>query len=177
VEQFWDDKEGGFYFTGKSHEDLIVRTKDYYDNATPAGNSVAASVLSRLSVLLDKESFRNLGIAVLREVAHSARRYPSGFGYALSVAEFLLASKKEVALIAKNDEILKEFIGATWREFVPNKVVAGSLEAERDDTPVRLLENRIVIEGFEVTAYVCENYTCKIPATEMGRFMDQLLEK
>jgi len=39
------------------------------------------------------------------------------------------------------------------------------------------LENRIVIEGFEVTAYVCENYTCKIPATEMGRFMDQLLEK
>jgi len=177
VEQFWDDKEGGFYFTGKDHEDLIVRTKDYFDNATPAGNSVAASVLLRLSVLLDKEGYRNLGIAVLREVAYSARRYPSGFGYALSVAEFLLASKKEVALIAKNEEILKEFIGATWREFVPNKVVAGSLETELNNTPVRLLENRIVAEGSAVTAYVCENYTCKIPATELSTFMDQLLEK
>jgi uncharacterized protein YyaL (SSP411 family) len=177
VEQFWDDEEGGFYFTGKDHEDLIVRTKDYFDNATPAGNSVAASVLLRLSVMLDKESYRNLGIAVLREVAHSARRYPSGFGYALSVAEFLLASKKEVALIAKDEEILKEFIGATWREFVPNKVVAAALEEEIEKTPVRLLEHRVVTEGSTVTAYVCENYTCKIPATEMGTFMDQLLEK
>ena len=177
VEQFWDDEGGGFYFTGKDHEDLIVRTKDYFDNATPAGNSVAAGVLLRLSVMLDKESYRNLGIAVLREVAHSARRYLSGFGYALSVAEFLLASKKEVALIAKDREILKEFIGATWREFVPNKVVAASLEEEIDKTPVRLLENRTVIEGSAVTAYVCENYTCKIPATGMSTFMDQLLEK
>src|SRR5678816_2828717 len=139
VEQFWDDEEGGFYFTGKDHEDLIVRTKDYFDNATPAGNSVAAGVLLRLSVILDKESYRNLGIAVLREVAHSARRYPSGFGYALSVAEFLLASKKEVALIAKDRQKLKEFISAAWREFIPNKVVAASLEEEIDNTTVRLL--------------------------------------
>jgi len=177
VEQFWDEQEGGFYFTGKDHEDLIVRTKDYFDNATPAGNSVAASVLLRLSVLLDKETYRNLGIAVLREVAHSARRYPSGFGYALTVAEFLLAGKKEVALIATDNEILKQFIDATWREFVPNKVVASSLSAEIENTPIRLLERRTVIEGFAITAYVCQNYTCQIPATEMETFMDQLLEK
>src|SRR5262249_13745435 len=40
IEQFWD-AEGGFYFTGKDHESLLARTKDFFDNATPSGNSVA----------------------------------------------------------------------------------------------------------------------------------------
>jgi uncharacterized protein YyaL (SSP411 family) len=177
IDEFWDEKDGSFYFTGKSHEDLIVRTKDYFDNATPSGNSVAASVLLRLSVLLDKESYRNLGISVLREIAYSARRYPSGFGYALSDIDFLLASKKEIALIARDHEGLKEFIDAAWLEFIPNKVVAGSLESEIGNTPVHLLENRTITEGSEVTAYVCENYTCKFPTTDLGTFMDQLLAK
>ena len=47
IEEFWDGQEGGFFYTGKSHEALIVRSKDYFDNATPSGNSVAAEVLLR----------------------------------------------------------------------------------------------------------------------------------
>ena len=45
IEEFWDDESGGFFFTGKSHENLIVRSKDYFDNATPSGNS-ARSIFS-----------------------------------------------------------------------------------------------------------------------------------
>jgi len=36
IDQFWDSEAGGFYFTGKSHESLIARTKDFFDNATPS---------------------------------------------------------------------------------------------------------------------------------------------
>src|SRR6185295_18429253 len=42
IDEFWDDEEGGFFYTGRSHENLIVRSKDFFDNATPSGNSVAA---------------------------------------------------------------------------------------------------------------------------------------
>src|SRR5205085_7691512 len=41
IEQFWDDEAGGFFFTGNSHEQLIVRSKEWLDNATPSGNSIA----------------------------------------------------------------------------------------------------------------------------------------
>src|SRR5262249_8725957 len=41
LEQFWDESEGGFYFTGRDHEALITRTKDLLDNATPSGNAMA----------------------------------------------------------------------------------------------------------------------------------------
>ena len=60
IEEFWDTNDGGFFFTGKSHENLIVRSKDYFDNATPSGNSVAAGVLLRLTVLTGKENYRTL---------------------------------------------------------------------------------------------------------------------
>ncbi len=101
IEEFWDNEGGGFFFTGKSHEELIVRSKDYFDNATPSGNSVAAMVLLRLAALTGRENYRNLATAVLREVGDQTRRYPSGFGYALSAADFLLSTPKEVAIVGQ----------------------------------------------------------------------------
>src|ERR1041385_2518206 len=100
IDEFWDKTNGGFFFTGNSHEELIVRSKDYFDNATPSGNSVAAIVLQRLAILCENEKYKNLGIAVLNQIADSARKYPSGFGYALSAVDFLLATPKEIAVVA-----------------------------------------------------------------------------
>ncbi|HSD47324.1 MAG TPA: thioredoxin domain-containing protein, partial [Pyrinomonadaceae bacterium] len=124
IEEFWDGEGGGFYFTGKSHENLIVRSKDYFDNATPSGNSVAAAVLLRLAILTNNERYRELAERVLGEVAEQVRRYPSGFGYALSAIDFLLASPKEVALLGKDSDDVKPLLEEVWRKYRPNKVVA-----------------------------------------------------
>ena len=67
IDEFWDKDGGGFFFTGKSHEHLIVRSKDYFDNATPSGNSVAAGVLLRLAILTGEESYRELATTVIYE--------------------------------------------------------------------------------------------------------------
>src|SRR5262249_32830159 len=48
---FWDDAEGGFFFTGSDHESLIARSKDPHDGATPSGNAIAATVMARLFAL------------------------------------------------------------------------------------------------------------------------------
>ncbi len=67
IDQFWDDAEGGFFFTGKDHETLIARTKDPHDNATPSGNSMAVTALLRLYKLhgqrrLAQESDQDAGV-------------------------------------------------------------------------------------------------------------------
>jgi uncharacterized protein YyaL (SSP411 family) len=166
IAEFWDDDAGGFFFTGKSHESLIVRSKDYFDNATPSGNSVAALVLLRLATLLNKESYRHLATAVLLEVAEQVRRYPSGFGYALSAADFLLSTPKEVAIVGKD---IAPLLAETWRRYLPNKVVAASAGAD----VIPLLENRTMIDGLP-TVYVCENYTCQQPVTDVAALREQL---
>jgi uncharacterized protein YyaL (SSP411 family) len=173
IDEFWDESNGGFFFTGKSHESLIVRSKDYFDNATPSGNSVAATVLLRLGVLTDNDKYRNIAIAVLKELADSARKYPSGFGYALSTIDFLLSQPKEVAILGADEHSLKEFVREAWQKYQPNKVVAPALFGNATASTLALLQNRTLIGG-QTTAYVCENYVCSQPVTDRNLLAGQL---
>jgi uncharacterized protein YyaL (SSP411 family) len=173
IAEFWDDENGGFYFTGKSHEDLIVRSKDYFDNATPSGNSVAAIVLLRLALLLGNDRYRNLAVAVLSESAETVRRFPSGFGYALSAADFYLASPKEVAIVGAEKASLEMFVTEVWKSYLPNKVIAVRLAADPLPGGIPLLEDRAAVDG-QTTAYICENYTCQQPVTTLADLRKQL---
>jgi uncharacterized protein YyaL (SSP411 family) len=175
IDEFWDETNAAFFFTGKSHESLIVRSKDFFDNATPSGNSVASLAFLRLALLTNNDRYRDLSRAVLGEIADQARKYPSGFGYALSAMDFVLASAKEVALVGSDDETLKEFIRESWKAFVPNKVVAPCLESDlAAQQVVALLENRRIRDG-KTTAYVCENYACQEPVDDLEKLANQLL--
>ena len=167
IEEFWDDQDGGFYYTGKNHERLIVRLKDYLDNATPSGNSVAADVLFRLGQLTGNDAYGRKGITVLRLQSDPLVKYPSGFGRALCALDFYLSSPKEIAVIGDSDSgDTKALLRAIWSRYVPNKVVAAA--SERDERAARLvplLRERPKIEG-KATAYVCDNYTCLAPVTD-----------
>lgn len=57
MELFWDEKNGGFYFTSGDHETLLARGRDPVDGVEPAGNSVAASNLVYLGTTLDKPEY------------------------------------------------------------------------------------------------------------------------
>ena len=174
IEEFWDEESGGFFFTGKSHESLIVRSKDYFDNATPSGNSVAAIVLLRLAALTGRDNYRNLATAVLREMGDQVRRYPSGFGSALSAVDFLLSTPKEVAIVGKDLADIRPLLAETWRRYIPNKVVAPGVSDDREavqTTP--LLANRPLLNTLP-TAYVCEHFACKQPVTDVTELSAQL---
>src|SRR5260370_28539573 len=166
IEEFWDQESGGFYFTGNSHEDLIVRSKDYFDNATPSGNSVAAGVLLRLSLLTGKEDYRNRAVAILTQIADSIRRYPSGFGNALCAVDFYLSIPKEIAIVGADDAAIHSFLSEVWRNYLPNKVVAPVLAKDEDAAKtIELLHDR-PLTGPVATAYVCERYTCTRPGND-----------
>jgi uncharacterized protein YyaL (SSP411 family) len=126
-------------------------------------------VLLRLSILNGREDYRNKAVATLREIAAQARRYPSGFGYALSAADFLLSTPKEVAIIGNNPNDIQPMIEEVWRRYLPNKVVAASYGID----VLPLLEGRTAING-QPTAYVCEHYTCQQPVTDVSALAAQL---
>jgi uncharacterized protein YyaL (SSP411 family) len=176
IEEFWDQESGGFYFTGNSHEDLIVRSKDYFDNATPSGNSVAAGVLLRVSLLTGKEDYRNRAVAILTQIDDSIRRYPSGFGNALCAVDFYLSTPKEIAIVGADDAAIHRFLSEVWRNYLPNKVVAPVLARDEDAAKtIELLHDR-PLTGPVATAYVCERYTCKRPVNDVLEFAAQLAE-
>ncbi|CAN5495297.1 thioredoxin domain-containing protein [soil metagenome] len=169
ITEFWDEDKGGFYFTANNHEELLLRSKDFYDNATPSGNSVAADVLLKLAKLTGEERFERFAVTVLRLVAPQIRRFPNGFGRILSTLEFYLASVKEIVIFGEKGNKLEREI---WREFLPNKVVVLA-ESDENASIIPLLENRKAIDG-KSTAYVCENFICQKPVTNAEDLRDQL---
>jgi uncharacterized protein len=174
IDEFWDSENGGFYFTGRSHEQLIVRSKDFFDNATPSGNSVAAGTLLRLATLTGNDTYRNQAVSILRSIADPARRYPSGFGYALSALDFLLSTPKEIAIVGQDAAALQEFVGEVWRTYLPNKVVATAASSDKEAAEaIALLQNR-PLSGPRATAYVCEHFSCKQPVNDVQSLAAQL---
>jgi uncharacterized protein YyaL (SSP411 family) len=171
IAEFWDAKNGGFYFTASNHESLPVRSKDFYDNAMPSGNSVAADVLLKLSKLTGEENYENYAVAMLLSVASQIKKYPQAFGRMLSALEFYLNPTKEIVVLGdKGNELESEI----WLEFAPNKVVVLSNEASENADLIPLLRDRKLING-KPTAYVCENFVCQKPVITIDELRNQLL--
>jgi uncharacterized protein YyaL (SSP411 family) len=164
--RFWDDGIAGFYDTATDHQALVVRPRDTGDNATPSGNSAAAEVLLRLALIFDNAEYRARAEAVLGSLAPFMARYPTGFGRYLAAAEFALSTPKEIALVGDPDSSDTQALRATiFGPFRPNKVVLLRRPDEASPAiPSPLLDQRAQLGGV-ATAYVCENYTCKLPVT------------
>jgi hypothetical protein len=173
ITEFWDEENGGFFFTASDHEELILRNKDYYDNATPSGNSVAADVLLRLSKFFSEEKYERFAGTVLRLVATQIQRYPQGFGRALSVLEFYLGEAKEIVIIGGRDSDLAKLTGQTY---MPNAIVVLSDHPDVGAASIPLLSERAMING-KPTAYVCENFVCRRPVTTAEELRSQLIGK
>ncbi len=168
ITEFWDEDAGGFYFTANNHEELLMRSKDFYDNATPSGNSAAADVLLKLAKLTGDEKYERFAVTLLRLVAPLIRRFPNAFGRILSTLEFHLSPVKEIVIIGdEGNELEKE----VWKDYLPNKIVI--LSAEADSPDISLLENRQMIDG-KPTAYVCENFVCQKPVFSINELKSQL---
>ncbi|MBA2495181.1 MAG: thioredoxin domain-containing protein [Acidobacteria bacterium] len=170
ITEFWDDEGGAFFFTASNHEELLVRSKDFYDNAMPSGNSAAVDVLLKLAHLLGEENYRRFAVTILRLVAPQIKRYPQAFGRSLSVLEFYLNPTKEIVILGdKGNELERE----VWNTFLPNKVLVLAENAEENAEFIPLLQERKMIDE-KPTAYVCENFTCQKPVTTIEELRGQI---
>ncbi|MFM9905068.1 MAG: thioredoxin domain-containing protein [Pyrinomonadaceae bacterium] len=161
ITEFWDEENGGFFFTSNDHEELIVRNKDFYDNATPSGNSVAADLFLRLSKLMGDDKYERFAVTVLRLAASQIRRHPQGFGRALSALEFHVGKTKEIVVTGPKGNALAQNV---LRRYLPDAVIIASSNPELDAVMTPLLKDRNIIDG-KATVYVCEDFVCQRPVS------------
>ena len=156
--KFWDSQGKAFYFTSEDHESLILRPKEFYDNAIPSGNSVAASALLRLWKLTGDQQWVPYAVSILENMAESMARHPAALPHLLCALDFYLSRSKEIAIIGDPRESqTRELLSEIFHMYLPNKVVACGADGD-----LFLLKDRPQIDG-RATAYVCENFSCRLP--------------
>ena len=172
IDQFGDDAGDGFFFTGKAHETLIVQSKSAYDGATPSGASMAIHSLLRLAKHLDNPEFHDKAVETLLLYFHQMERMPSGSGQLLCELAFLLSTPKEIAIVGeKGDAKTEAMLTALHGAYHPNKIVALSESADGQTLP--LLAGKTQVDN-TATVYVCENYVCQVPTTDIEAFVELL---
>ncbi|MBX3298246.1 MAG: thioredoxin domain-containing protein [Acidobacteria bacterium] len=170
IKEFWDAENGGFYYTSTEHEELVVRNKDFYDNATPSGNSVAAEVMMRLARLTGDGSYDRYATSVLRLYSGMISRHPQAFGRALSALEFYVAEKREVVIAGPAGNELERLVD---KRYLPCTIVVRSRDAANDAVAVPLLEARAPEDGLAL-AYVCRDMVCERPARSAAELSEML---
>jgi uncharacterized protein YyaL (SSP411 family) len=171
LEQFWDEADGGFFYTAADHEQLIVRQKDTQDSATPSGNSLAATALLRLGRLTGRTELEDRGLKVLELLSGQLQQFPTASGQALLALDFLIGPAYEVVVVAGTDaEQTHGALATLSTKFLPNKVVAFRLKTLADEQlppALDLLLRGKRADGATASVYICERGVCHAPATSL----------
>ena len=169
LQHFLDAEAGGFYFTADDHESLILRPKTFSDDATPAGNGVAARVLLRLGYLVGELRYLEAAESTLRSAQAAVERYPHGHGTLLMALEEYASPPRILVLRGPQDEL------DVWRSEIdklydPHRLII-AVPADAKKLPPALASKKAL--GSTV-AYVCRGMTCSPPVPTLAQLVREL---
>ena len=178
VRLFWDEERGGFFFTAKDAEKLIIRQKEIYDGAIPSGNSVAALALLRVGRLTMKKDFEKKAENLFQIFSNQIRQNSEASPQLLVALDFALGPTREIVIAGEeSNPRTQALLKAVRSRFIPNKVLAFHSLDEKKARAVEALipftQNQLPVKG-KPAAYVCKNYVCQFPVTETSE-LEKLL--
>ena len=175
--RFWDDANGGLYFTADDGEKLPVRTKEVYDGAIPSGNSVAMLNLLRLGRITGDAELEAKAAAIQRAFSGQVSRAASAHTQLLCALDFGVGPSRELVIAGRPGAAdTTRMLRALWGRFIPNKVVL--LRPSKPESPpiariARFTEHQRSLGG-KATAYVCVEHACRAPTTDVQEMLAML---
>jgi len=175
---FFDEKNGGYFSSTGRDESVFVRMKDDNDGAEPAASSIAVLNLLRLSQIYDDPKIAQRAGKTINAFATILSQFPSGMPQMLVAVENSLGKPRQIVIAGKKDSPeTKTLFREVRRHFLPNTIV---ILADADEGQKYLGEKNEAIRAMSLVegrpaAYVCENFTCKAPVTDVKR-LDELLK-
>jgi len=174
---FGDAEKGGFFFSARDSERLIVRTKEAYDGAVPSGNSVAALCLLRLWRMTGRTDLESAAEALLSEFSGIVSGSPTAYTQMLIALDFALGPGSEYVIAGdRGAEETGSMIRLLAQRFMPGSVTLLRPEGESAGdiigvTP--MLESMTAVDG-KPTVYICEDFRCSAPAVGMPELLKRI---
>ena len=142
ISEYFDDDNGGFFFSGKSNERLIFNPKETYDGAMPSGNSVMAYNLTRLYALEGSDEFD----AVLKKQESFMNAASDGYPPGNSFYLYSMLPTEQIVCVLKEQSDLRKI-----------KIKSDRIFRVSNDASYPLLNGK-------TTYYVCRDGVCLPPS-------------
>ncbi|MFH2012020.1 MAG: thioredoxin domain-containing protein [Pseudomonadota bacterium] len=171
IELFWDNSKSGFYFTGEDNEILIARAKEIYDGAIPSGNSVATLNLLRLARMTGNTDLEKKADQLAEAFSSHVTVMPMGYSQFLNALDFMVGPSMEIVIVGDPSlETTKEMIRTINKTFLPNKVLLFKPGGEDEKLISKLVPFIKPLHQInqQPTVYLCEQYVCKNPVTDVN---------
>ncbi|MGA9120984.1 MAG: thioredoxin domain-containing protein, partial [Bacteroidota bacterium] len=176
VSLFLDQAHGGFFETTGEDGSVIARMKEHYDGAEPSGNSVAAMNLLRLTALTGDPSWRAHAERTLAAFEPILEKQPVVMPHMVSALERLMTPSMEIVLVGPTgDEKTEALVHEVRSRYLPNAAVI-RVDTNPGAVPQRTFAASYPLVEGQPAAYVCEDFTCKLPATKPSDLADILGE-
>ncbi len=173
--------EGGGLFMTTTGADphLLARPIEDRDSGEPAPSSVAALNWLRLDqYTARREAFRKTAERTLERFGVQMRTAPRTLPRMLAALDYALSKHRQIVIAGKPGAPDTEaIIRAARRRFIPAKIVvlvdaAGPLK-KRLLPLLPFIEGIVPIKG-KAAAYVCVDFSCRLPTSDLAEFERQL---
>jgi hypothetical protein len=175
LKEFWDNENDGFFDTSGKDSSILVRTKEDYDSAEPTGNSIAILNLLRLSYITGISDLYDKAYASLMSFNDKMKKMPYAMPQMLAALDYFLHKPKQIVITGKkDDETAQEMIKEVQKRIMSDKIIIFVDENNIDST--RTFAGKVMTKTGKTTAYVCENFACKLPVSKIDELIRILKE-
>ncbi len=177
IEDFWDSSIGGFYFTAKKSENLLIRQKEINDGAIPSGNSIAMLNLLRLSYITGNHELEEKADKLNRVFSEKVKSNPLAYTQFLIAIDFAVGPS--YSLVIAGDSGAKDtydLIKLIQKCYLPNKVILHR-NTKGEFSDIDSLSNFVqffIKLNEKATGYVCINKICKPPTSDPQKMIELL---
>jgi len=175
LKHFWDNEDGGFFITPDDGEEMLVRRKDVYDGAVPSGNSVAMLNLLRLARITGDLQLEKKAQKLVRSFSGTVVQSPVAYTMLMTALDFAFGPSAEIVISGDlQAESTKNMLKVLRKEFIPNKVVIFRPDEESEITDISGFTRNMTGNKDKAVAYVCRNFSCKLPTDDPDEMMREL---
>jgi uncharacterized protein YyaL (SSP411 family) len=176
VEFFWDDEHGGFYDTAGHDQTILVRLRELYDGAEPAGNSVAAMNLLRLARMTERSEWGEKAEGTLRSSARLLLEQPVAVPQLANALALQLSPSRQIVVASRTRSSADAILREIYDRYLPDSVLLFSGEGEYAISDVVPFAAALQAPEVGATAYICHDFICELPTSDpirVGEMLEQ----
>jgi uncharacterized protein YyaL (SSP411 family) len=174
---FFDETNGGYFSTSGKDPNVLLRMKEDYDGAEPSPSSIATLNLLRLGQITGDAKLRERADKTLAAYAEGLAQMPTAMPQMLCSLDAALNKARQVVIAGKRDaDDTKTLLREVRQRYAPNQLV---LLADGDagqawlGQKLEFIRTATPIKG-KAAAYVCEDFTCKLPTEDVAKLRELL---